>query len=163
MLVASNTSPISNLAIIGRLDLLRLQFHEIWIPPAVHAELSRLPRPEALDQIHQAIHHGWIKPQSLREDKVARLLAVTLDAGEAEAIALALELSANLILLDERDGRSAAVRAGLQVTGVMGVLLRAKKDGQIQLVKPEVEALRTQARFFLSAPMQVAILDLAGE
>jgi len=56
---------------------------------------------------------GWVKPQALREDKVARLLAGALDRGEAEAMALALELSADLILLDERDGRAAAERAGL--------------------------------------------------
>ena len=59
--------------------------------------------------------------------QVARLLAADLDPGEAEAIALVLELSADLILLDERDGRSVAERAGLRVTGVIGVLLRAKR------------------------------------
>jgi predicted nucleic acid-binding protein len=157
MLVASNTSPISNLAIIGRLNLLRSQFREIWIPGAVRSELDRLSQPAALKEIQQALQDGWIKPQALREDKVARLLAAT------EAIALALELSADLILLDERDGRSAAERAGLRVTGVLGVLLRAKNDGQIQLIKPEIEALRTQARFFLSARLQEKALEIAGE
>jgi uncharacterized protein len=68
-----------------------------------------------------------------------------------------------LILLDERDGRIAAERAGLRVTGLLGVLLRARKDGQIQAVKPEVEALRTQARFFVSPQIERKILDLAGE
>ena len=58
----------------------------------------------ALKEIQQAFQDGWIKPQALREGKIARLLATTLDPGEAEAIALALELSADLILLDERDG-----------------------------------------------------------
>jgi uncharacterized protein len=163
MLVVCNTSPISNLAIIGRLNLLRSQFREIWIPAAVQSELDQLSNPAALKDIRQAIHDGWIKPQALREDKVARLLAAALDPGEAEAIALALELSADLILLDERDGRSAAERAGLQITGVLGVLLRAKIDGQIQLIKPEVEALRTRARFFLSARLQEKALEIAGE
>jgi predicted nucleic acid-binding protein len=106
---------------------------------------------------------GWIKPQALRADKVARLLAADLDPGEAQAIALALELSADLILMDERDGRSVAERAGLRVTGVLGVLLRAKKDGQIPLIKPEIEALRTLARFFLSARREEKALAIAGE
>ena len=163
MLVASNTSPISNLAIIGRLNLLRSQFGVIWIPGAVQSELDRLGHPAALKEIQQALQDGWIKPHALREDKVARLLAAALDPGEAEAIALALELPADLILLDERDGRSAAERAGLQVTGVLGVLLRAKKEGQIELIKPEVEALRTRARFFLSARLQERALEIAGE
>jgi hypothetical protein len=72
-------------------------------------------------------------------------------------------MSADWILLDERDGRTAAERAGLRVTGLLGVLLRAKKDGQIQAVKPEVEALRTRARFFVSPQVERKILDLAGE
>lgn len=160
MLVASNTSPISNLAIIGRLNLLRSQFHEICIPGAV---LSKLYHPSAIQEIKQALRDGWIKPQVLRENQVAPLLVIDLDPGEAEAIALALELSANLILLDERDGRSAAERAGLRVTGVIGVLLRAKNNGQIPLIKPEVEALRNQARFFLSGQLQKKALELAGE
>lgn len=117
----------------------------------------------ALKEIQQAFQDGWIKPQALREGKIARLLATTLDPGEAEAIALALELSADLILLDDRDGRQAAEHAGLRVTGVLGVLLRAKNDGQIERVRPEVEALRTRAGFFLSARLEEEVLEIAGE
>ena len=54
-------------------------------------------------------------------------------------------------------------RAGLRVTGVLGILLRAKKDGQIPAVKPELEALRTRARFFVSPQLERKILDLAAE
>jgi predicted nucleic acid-binding protein len=75
MLVASNTSPISNLAVIGRLSLLRSQFREIWIPRAVQSELHQLSDPAALKEIQQALHDGWIKPRALREDHVVRLLA----------------------------------------------------------------------------------------
>ncbi|MCC6588124.1 MAG: DUF3368 domain-containing protein [Bryobacterales bacterium] len=131
MLVASNTSPICNLAIVGRLQLLRSQFREIWIQPAVKHELEQLRHGDALKEIQQAFQEGWIKTKVLTSDQVARLLRATLDPGEAEAIALALELHADLILLDERDGRLAAERAGLRVTGVLAVLLQAKKAGQI--------------------------------
>jgi predicted nucleic acid-binding protein len=72
-------------------------------------------------------------------------------------------MSADLILLDERDGRMAVERAGLRVTGLLGVLLRARKDGQIQAVRPELEVLRTRARFFVSPQVERKILDLAGE
>jgi uncharacterized protein len=163
MLVASNTSPICNLAIIGRLNLLYIQFGEIRIPGAVKNELDRLSHVNASMDVQQAVREGWIKPQALKNDTVARLLRATLDPGEAAAIALALEVSADLILLDERDGRIAAERAGLRVTGLLGVLLRAKKDGQIQAVRPEVEALRARARFFVSPGMERKVLDLAGE
>jgi len=163
MLVVSNTSPISNLAIIGRLNLLRSQFREIRIPIAVQSELDRVSHPAALKEIQRAFHDGWIKPQALQDGKIARLLATALDPGEAEAIALALALSADLILLDESDGRRAAEHAGLRVTGVLGVLLRAKNEGQIERVRPEVEALRTRARFFVSARLQEKVLEIAGE
>ena len=163
MLVVGDTSPILNLAIIGRLNLLRGQFREIRLPIAVQFELGRISDPEARKEIPQSFEDGWIKPRALRADKIAGLLAATLDPGEAEAIALALELSADLILLDERDGRNAAEHAGLRVTGVLGVLLRAKNDGQIERLRPEVEALRTRARFFLSARLQHEVLGTAGE
>ena len=103
------------------------------------------------------------KMQVLQNGKVACLLEATLDPGESEAIALSIEMSADLLLLDERAGRVAADRAGLRVTGVLGVLLRAKQNGHIQAVKPEVEALRTRARFFLSRQMERNFLNLAGE
>src|ERR1700682_3468246 len=114
MLVASNTSPISNLAIIGRLSLLRVQFGQIWIPFAVRGELGHLSNPSALKDIEAAARDGWIRPREVQQTKVARLLEATLDAGEAEAIALALELPADLTLPDERGGRTAAARAGLR-------------------------------------------------
>jgi predicted nucleic acid-binding protein len=87
MVVVSNTSPISNLAVIGRLNLLRNQFQEIWIPSAVHAELGQLSHAAAWNEVLQARYDGWIKPRSLKDTKVAGLLGVTLDPGEAEAIA----------------------------------------------------------------------------
>ena len=163
MLVASNTSPISNLAIIGRLSLLQLQFQEVRIPVAVRAELDQLSHADALKSVQQAFSEGWITTRAVQGTKVAQLLQATLDPGEAEAIALALELSADLVLLDERDGRAAAERAGLRVTGLLGVLLRAKKEGLIHAIQPEVEALRTRARFFVSPRLERHALEIAGE
>jgi len=163
MLVVSNTSPVSNLAIIGRLNLLHTQFGEIWIPSGVQWELGQLSHAAALIDIQHALDGGWIKLRPLREFRVARLLEATLHTGEAEAIALALEISADLILLDEKDGRATAGRAGLRVTGLLGVLLRAKHNGEIQAVKPELEALRTHARFFVEARLEKSILLAAGE
>jgi predicted nucleic acid-binding protein len=61
MPAVSNTPPISNLAIIGHLDLLKLQFSELWIPNAVSEELAANPYPAALAAIDAAIDDGWIK------------------------------------------------------------------------------------------------------
>lgn len=163
MLVASNTSPISNLAIVNHLDLLRLQFGEVCIPVAVKLELDRLNHPEALQAIGTAFGGGWIKVLAVQDETMVRVLEFTLDRGEAEAIALALETSAGLALLDEREGRMAAERAGLRVAGVLGVLLRSKRDQQIDAVKPVIDALRESARFFVSRNLERRILELAGE
>jgi predicted nucleic acid-binding protein len=56
-----------------------------------------------------------------------------------------------------------ARQAGLSVTGVLGVLLRAKAEGSISLLQPEIRALRAKARFFISRPLEARVLDLAGE
>jgi predicted nucleic acid-binding protein len=163
MLVASNTSPVCNLAIIGRLDLLRIQFGQILIPMAVRNELEQLSHGDAVQAIQRGLGEEWIKTQEVKNESIVRLLQTTLDRGEAEAIALALEISADLVLLDERDGRRVAERAGLRVSGVLGVLLRAKTDAQIPAIRPEIDALRARARFFVSSEVERKVLDLAGE
>lgn len=163
MLVASDTSPISNLAVIARLDLLRLQFQQIWIPRAVETELRDVTHPSALGDINRALQDGWIKPRAVSGDRIVRLLSSGLERGEAEAIALGIELPADLVLMDERDGRSAAERVGLRITGVLGILLRAKREGEIAALKPEIEALRSRARFFISTRLEDQVLRNAGE
>ena len=85
------------------------------------------------------------------------------DRGESEAIALAVEAQATTLLIDEKDGRNAARRAGLNTLGVLGVLIRAKEMGEIERVKPEIAALRVHAGFFIGAALERAVLVSAGE
>ncbi len=163
MPVVSDTSPISNLAIIGRLDILRTRFEKIWIPTSVEAELANLSHSAARAAVEDGLREGWIVSRAILDSATIRLLAASLDRGEAEAIALAIEMSADWILIDEADGRNSASRAGLQVTGVIGILLRAKQRGESSLLKPELEALRTEARFFIGSRLEKEVLGLAGE
>jgi predicted nucleic acid-binding protein len=86
-----------------------------------------------------------------------------LDRGEAEAIALSLELGANLVLMDEWEGRRAAQRMGLRVVGVVGILLEAKPQQAIEHLRPHLDALRQTAGFYLSEPLYQHALALAGE
>jgi uncharacterized protein len=72
-------------------------------------------------------------------------------------------LGADLVLLDERDGRFAAQRFGLQVVGVLGILLEAKSKGHIQSVRPYLDALRQQAGFYIHEKVYQHALQLAGE
>ena len=163
MPTVSNTSPISNLAWIGRLDLLRVQFTEIWIPEAVETELQSVPDPVARRAIVEAQRGRWLKVRAPGDGPLISLLAVELDIGEAQAIALALELNAGWLLIDEREGRAMARQLGLKLTGVLGILLRAKVNKQIKAIKPEIEALRKKAGFFISPALEGTILKQAGE
>jgi uncharacterized protein len=83
--------------------------------------------------------------------------------GEAESIALALELQAGLILLDEREGRHLAQRLGLRVIGVVGVLLDGKSRGALDAVRPLLDDLRQIAGFYLGEAVYTRALRLAGE
>src|SRR5436309_13696371 len=83
--------------------------------------------------------------------------------GEAEAIALALETKTDHLLIDERDGRLMARQLGLSLTGVLGVLLRAKRMKQIKAIKPEIAALKNKAHFFIAPDVESAILKRARQ
>jgi len=163
MLAVSNTSPISNLASIGRLALLKSQFSALWIPDAVADELMAHPDPIAQAAIQTALRDQWIQIGTPRDSGLLRLLMSQLHRGEAEAIALATDLHADFVLIDEQEGRQMASKTGLAVTGVLGVLLRAKRSGEIPEVKPELDLLRTKAHFFVSPALEKKILAAAGE
>ncbi len=71
------------------------------------------------------MHEGWIRVESPRDSPLLRILQLQLHPGEAETIALATDTGADIVLIDEQEGRQFAAKAGLAVTGVLGVLLRA--------------------------------------
>lgn len=163
MLAVSNTSPISNLASIGRLALLRAQFPLLWIPAAVERELLAHPDAAALSAIQEGIRQQWIRAASPKSSNLLGILSALLHAGEAEAIALAADLKADIILIDEREARQLATQAGFSVTGVLGVLLRAKRAGQIAAIAPEIRALRDKAGFFVAPSLEASMLVAASE
>jgi hypothetical protein len=86
------------------------------------------------------------------------LLKQTLDGGEAEAIALAIELQADWTLLDEREGRKVAKSLGLNVTGILGILLRAKHLGELESLESAIEDLIDKAGFRIAPELVAQIL-----
>ena len=160
MLAVSNTSPICNLAVIGRLDFLARRYAVVHIPPAVAKELEALRHPSASQSIRSALSEGWLRvtiPPSVPA------LPIPLDAGETEAIALALHLKADVLLLDEKRGREAARHVGLVVAGALGELVHAKHAGWIPSVRDEIHGLRREAGFFVDAGVERFILSQVGE
>ena len=163
MRVVSDTSPLSNLAIIGRLPLVFEQFGAVMVPEAVSGEVARLTHRFGQEALSEVRHNGLLNVVAIRDRVAADLLSAQLDRGEAEAIALAAEIRADWLLIDERAGRLFARRAGLRVTGVLGILIRAKMEGRIPLIKPELDALRSEARFFVGHDLERDLLAAAGE
>jgi len=161
MRVVSNTSPLSNLAILGRLDLLQHRYGKVHIPPAVARELGRLSHPEGKARLAAAQAAGWLEVDATAAGPVR--LPFALDAGETAAITLAVTLKADLLLIDEKRGRAAARHAGLTVAGLLGELLHARMTGKVPTLRAELQRLRTDAGFFIDAEIERFILSQVGE
>lgn len=106
---------------------------------------------------------AWIKRRPALNLSLANALRLELDAGEAEAIARVVEYRADLILLDERIGRHAAQRMGLTVTGTFGISIAARDRGLLAPVRPLLDALRTDAGFWIGDTLYNAVLAAVNE
>jgi uncharacterized protein len=147
MLVVSNTSPLLNLAIIGHLNLIKEQFNQVIIPVAVFKELRLRESLPGSNLLEKAYQDKWLKVQSVTNNNFVKLLQRELDQGESEAIALAIELKADLILLDEKEGRRIARTFDLPITGVLGILLKGKNEGTILSLNELINQLNIKANF----------------
>jgi predicted nucleic acid-binding protein len=159
MIVVSDTSPILSLALIGRLDLLREIYGSIVIPEAVRQELMVTERSGA-QEVSQA---AWIITRPIDLDVVLKLLQREVDRGEAEAIGLAVQLNADVLLIDERQARRLAQYLELNIVGLLDVLQEAKQRQLITGVKPVLDDLIARARFRLSHKLYLHTLHTAGE
>lgn len=158
MPVVSNTSPILNLAIVDRLSLLREQFNEVWIPQAVVDELRTAEDLPGSPAVRNALSQGWLTVREVSDQTLVQTLRQELDGGEAEAIALAMEVNADWILLDEREGRRVAKTLGLRVTGVLGILARAYREGGLPSLSKAVDTLREAAGFRVGQELLAELL-----
>ena len=137
MIIVSNTSPLTNLATIGHFNLLNLLYGEVNISTAVWEELSA--HNQMWPGANETAEASWIIQHPRLSSSLVHTLRRTLDDGESESIALALELHADLILLDDRDAREAAEAVGLNVVGVLGILLEARSKDMIREVHPSLD------------------------
>lgn len=161
MIVVSDASPLISLSAVGHLDLLRSLYGQITVPAAVHREVVLVGhgRPGAAD-VQGA---GWVTVRQVADSALVAQLLEEVNRGEAEAIVLALELGADVLLLDERRARAVAARFGLSMTGILGVLLVAKQRGLIPAIEPVLDALVTTAGFRVSSQLRGRLLAEAGE
>lgn len=158
--VVANSGPLIGLASIGKFRLFKDLFDEIVIPSAVYNEvvIQGKDQPGA----KETREADWIKVVEVQDRLAVSLLRNELDSGESEAIVLAKELSAALILLDEKLARRKVRSIGLTVTGTLGVLLMAKEAGLIPAVRPLLDGL-IETPFRMSEDLYQKVLYMAGE
>lgn len=154
MIVVSDTSPLNYLVQLGYPNLLQLVDQQIMVPLAVLAELQHAHAPEQV--------RGWAAapPSWIRRVAIETLdgtLPPELGAGEREAISLALQYHADVVLLDERLGRREAEARNLAVTGTLAILLDASLAGHLSF--PEQLARLRQLGFRCSAGLEATMLS----
>jgi len=149
--VVSNSSPLIALHYLGQLDLCSALFGTVLIPPAVNQETFQM-----------RLRPTWIEERLLAQPLSAVVLRGRLGVGEREAIALAMEMNADLILLDDAAARRTAVSLGLCVIGTFGILLQAKEQQLIPAVKPLIDQLLAFG-FHADEELVSAVLRVAGE
>lgn len=145
--IVSDSTCLIGLERIGELNILPALFDPIMIPPEVEREFGN--------------KFSWLQTETLTNNLLAAALRLVVDAGEAEAIALASEQNC-LLISDDKQARTAAKRLGVTVIGTVGVLVRAKQNGVVSAVKPILDKLELN-NFFISRALREEALKLVGE
>jgi predicted nucleic acid-binding protein len=157
-MIVADTGPLIAFARLERLDLLRQVVGELLIPEAVYEEMTRVRgRPGAAD----VERRDWIRQRVVRNQAAIATLPLMLHRGERQAIVLAEELEARL-LIDERRGRALAAGRGLVVIGSLWVLAEAKRHGMIVRATPLVDALLA-AGYWIDEDLVLPFLQEIGE
>lgn len=158
MVIIADASPLISLAILEKLHLLDQLFDEIYISVAVYNEIGQENKAYAAELKSFAQN----RVREVQNQLALQLLKRELDAGEAEAIILAIESRVANILIDEHKGRKVAEANGLLPIGTIGVLIRAKRMGLIQAVQPNLDKL-IENRRRISKALYAKALQLARE
>lgn len=158
-----NSSPIINLSKIDCLHLLFQLFDKIIIPNAVYDEIVEAGKDKkGTKKIIKVIKEGFITIRNVSNLSLVMALNRELDLGEAEAIVLALEINADLIVVDEKEARKYAELYEIKKTGVIGLLIRAKNRGYLDYLKPYLDLMVAEG-FWLNKRLYQKILKEVDE
>jgi hypothetical protein len=161
VIVISDASPIVNLATVGQLELLQQLYGHVIIPPAVFREIAVVGAGQPGAAEVEAF--DWVETRQVIDQRMVAALQLEVDEGEAEAITLAFELDADLLLIDERIGRAVASRLGLKFIGLLGALVEAKRNGLVPAVRPVLDELIEKSGFWITGELYDSVLGAAGE
>jgi hypothetical protein len=159
-----DSSIVIALSGIGRPRLIEELHGRVVVPPAVVREVVVEGRGQpGSEDLRLAIDEGRVEVVEPRNRALVAALQANLGDGESEVIALGTEIEGAVVLLDDRAARAAARRLGLGQTGLVGVLLRAKRAGRIDSMSKELERLRSEVGFRLSPEIAARVLAESGE
>lgn len=158
----ADTSVLSALCKTGRLEILRLRFPLVIVPRAVHMEIKAAADPDIPLMIDAACAEGWMQisdtPTTDWPPPISRL-----GPGETAALALATGTPGAILLMDERRGRRAARMLGLNVTGVLGLLMWARQSGHLDSLAQAIHDLRLKDGFFIDHDLLCQAFEAVGE
>jgi len=161
VIVVADTSVLLNLCRVEQVELLPALFREVVVPPEVASEFAQLAR--RTPRFAGLALPPWLRQQSTSVIPDIVRSAAGLDAGEVAALALAVEIHADAILVDERRGHEVALQLGLRAIGVLGILLQAKANGLLPLVAPALDRLERDAGFWMTPALRARVMRSAGE
>lgn len=154
MIVVSDTSPLCYLVLIGEVELLPRFFGQIVVPPSVQAELESVGAPSKV-RAWIGTPPAWLEVRALTQKPAAPRR--DLQVGERDVLSLAVDLAADLVLLDDKPARQEAAELGLRMTGLLGVLDRAARAREIDL--PEAIRHLRQTNFRIAPALLQALLQ----
>jgi predicted nucleic acid-binding protein len=161
VIVVADTSVLLNLAFLGQESLLSSLFGVVHVPVMAAQEFYRMAASSG--RFAGLSLPAFCRITAIKDIPAAIASDPRLDPGESEALALALSIKADAVLLDEAAGRECASSLGMVAIGTLGLLVRAKNDGQIPLVAPLLRSLLVEGRFRVSPALVRATLERAGE
>ena len=155
-MIVSNASPLIVLLKINKLSILKELFEKIVVPEAVYEEITAKENERLVfDRLK------WIESRSVRNVEMATFLKKLIDIGEAEAIVLAKELKATL-LIDDAKARKYAKLLNIEVIGTLGLLKMGKKSGLVQSVRKVIDDMLTEG-YYIEDRLVRKILKDIGE
>ena len=160
-MIVSNTTPLINFSATNQLDILQELFHNITIPLAVKAELEE--KIDIFPNIKSIFNSNFIEVKEIQNRILYDSLKMDLDEGESEAITLAIENNAKLILLDEINGRTIADYRKLIFMGSIGCLILAKKKGLLKEIKTTLDDFKKYANFWINPDLYNQVLKSNNE
>ena len=159
--VIVNTTPLIALCHVGQLELLKKIYGQIMIPQAVYRELSEKKESICKKQVDNAF--GWIHVEKIENQMAKSMFKTQLHDGEVEVMILAKEKNADIVIIDDANAKKHAKYLKLPVTGTLGVLIKAKRQGYISELKPIIQELIDKNIYISEKVMKICLEQVNEE